>query len=295
MNKITLLLCSVLLFACAEQSSEETKNQPSKTIAKKIDFRPPSDFFPKKKTQVLVVGTFHMDYPGLDSHKTSESDKIDVLKEPKKSEVSQLVEYIKKFKPTKIAIEAGTSWKAVEKLKAYKDGEYRDQRDERYQIAMRIANDLKFDTLYNLDAHSLSQDMYRNDSIAYNSYTGAIDWEREDASSTAMYDWFDYNDIITKEAPLLDYFKYMNSPESHAYGYGIYLTGGFKTENNQGADHLSMWWYNRNLRIFRKLTGITDGPEDRIMILMGNGHAAVLRQLIKVSPEYDFIEFDSLD
>jgi pheromone shutdown protein TraB len=57
---------------------------------------------------------------------------------------------------------------------------------------------------------------------------------------------------------------------------------------------LSIWWYNRNLRIFRKLQQITEDAKDRILVVIGNGHAEVLRQLIESSPEYDFIEFADL-
>jgi hypothetical protein len=42
------------------------------------------------------------------------------------------------------------------------------------------------------------------------------------------------------------------------------------------------------------LQTITNGPKDRILVIFGNGHAAVLRQLIECSPEYEFIEFDGL-
>lgn len=31
-----------------------------------------------------------------------------------------------------------------------------------------------------------------------------------------------------------------------------------------------------------------------ILVLFGNGHGAILRQLLESSPEYDFIEFDGL-
>jgi hypothetical protein len=48
-----------------------------------------STFFPKEKTKVLVVGTFHFDYPNLDENKTE--DKVDVLTEPKKTEVTELI------------------------------------------------------------------------------------------------------------------------------------------------------------------------------------------------------------
>ena len=46
----------------------------------------PSTFFPKEKVKVLVVGTFHFNYPNLDVNKIEDKEKIDVLSEPKKSE-----------------------------------------------------------------------------------------------------------------------------------------------------------------------------------------------------------------
>jgi hypothetical protein len=74
----------------------------------------------------------------------------------------------------------------------------------------------------------------------------------------------------------------------------VYLIGDFKLDNERGVDILSSWWYNRNLRIFRKLQLITESPNDRILLIFGNGHAAVLRQFLEASPEYEFVEFDSL-
>jgi hypothetical protein len=92
----------------------------------------------------------------------------------------------------------------------------------------------------------------------------------------------------------LDFLKHLNSKESHQYGFGVYLVGDFKLDNHRGADILSIWWYNRNLRIFRKLQEITEDKNDRILVIIGNGHAEILRQLIESSPEYEFIEFDSI-
>ena len=109
---ITLLLGISLLSSCSREPEKEIN------INKQA-----SEYFPMEKAQVLVVGTFHFDYPGLDYNKTPEENKIDVLTEPKKSEVTELVEYIKRFKPNKIAIEAFDGWDATTKLRKYKDGE----------------------------------------------------------------------------------------------------------------------------------------------------------------------------
>ena len=277
-----LLIVSVLSLSCSS-------NEKDKQL-----FKPMSDYFPKEKAKVLVVGTFHFDYPGLDAHKTSDEDKIDVLKEPKKSEVTELVNYIKKFKPNKIAIEAYNSWNATEKLNQYKNGDHRDKRDERYQIAMRIASEIQLDTLYALDSGSMADDLEKIDSSYTNALFKDFDFQSDDVFEQYFKNWLKEDDKIIPKVNLLDYFKYTNSRESHQYGYGLYLVGDFKLDHERGADILSSWWYNRNLRIFRKLQLITESPNDRILLIFGNGHAAVLRQFLEASPEFEFVEFDSL-
>jgi len=271
-----------ICFACNKQN----KNQQI--------FKPVSEYFPEEKTKVLVVGTFHFDYPGLDAHKTSDEDKIDVLKEPKKSEVTELVEYIKKFKPKKIAIEAFDSWKATEKLKEYKNGAHRDRRDERYQLAMRIANEMKLDTLYAIDATNMTEDLEKIDSSYTNTLFKDFDFQSEDPYNKFIVNWITEEEKIIPKVNLLEYFKHINSKVSHQFDYGAYLVGDFKLDNARGADIISSWWYNRNMRIFRKLQEITESTDDRILVIFGNGHAAVLRQLLEASPEYEFVEFDSL-
>src|SRR5690606_35614122 len=52
-----------------------------------------------------------------------------------------------------------------------------------------------------------------------------------------------------------------------------------------GADVLSSW-YHRNLRIFSNLHQITDRPDDRILIIFGQGHAALLKQFAEDSPYF---------
>ncbi|WP_228853468.1 DUF5694 domain-containing protein [Aegicerativicinus sediminis] len=275
-------LCLLLNFSC-------TSNHKNQLPLKEI-----SEYFPKEKAQVLVVGTFHFDYPGLDAHKTSSEDKIDVLKEPKKSEVTQLVNYIKKFKPNKIAIEAFENWNATEKFRSYKSGEYQNNRDERFQLAMRIASELKLDTLYSIDTETMAGDLEKIDSSYAQALFKDFDFQSDDIYENYYRDQREAEDKAIPKMNLLDYFKYINSKEYHQYDYGAYLIGDFKLGDSRGADIISSWWYNRNLRIFRKLQLITENANDRILLVFGNGHASVLRQVIEASPEYEFIEFDNL-
>ncbi|MFN8344265.1 MAG: DUF5694 domain-containing protein [Spirosomataceae bacterium] len=278
---LTLLLLSVYSGFTFGQNREKIKSGYS--------------FFPKERAKVLVVGTFHFHYPGLDAFKSEDKNKIDVLKEPKKTEVTELVNYIKKFKPTKIAIEAFPEWQANERFKKYKKGEYRGERDERYQLAMRIADEMQLDSIYSIDAHSMDEDLAKIDSNYIARLSKDYDFFKSEDKYLQYYiNLLNYYDRLPATTPLLDYFKYINSRESHQLGFGAYLIGDYKLDNARGADLLSIWWYNRNLRIFRKLQEITAGSKDRILVVFGNGHASILRQLLESSPEYEFVEFDSL-
>lgn len=263
-------------------------------LAQQQTIKSPSSHFPKDRAKVLVVGMFHLDYPNMDVFKITDKDKIDVLTEPKKSEVTELVNYIKRFKPNKIAIEAFDNWQATDKLRKYKQGAYRQERDERFQLAMRIADELQLDTLYGLDATTLSEDLERKDSVYTQNLFKDFDFQSTDKYNAMMEHWIKSEAEMPSQVNLLRYIQYLNTREYHQLGYGAYLIGDFKLDNDRGADILSIWWYNRNLRIFRRLQQITEGPEDRILFIIGNGHACVLRQLLECSPEYQFVEFSSL-
>jgi plasmid maintenance system killer protein len=208
--------------------------------------------------------------------------------------VTELVNYIKRFKPTKIAIEASPEWKATEKLRAYKKGAYRLERDERYQLALRIANEINLDTVYAIDDDSMVSDI-----TALNpEYTKKIfkdyDYKSDEIYSEKYKKWYNYEDKVRQQMRLLDYFKFTNSRAYHQAGHGAYLIGDFKLDNKRGPDALAINWYSRNLRIFRNLQLITESPNDRILVIFGNGHGAILRQQLESSPEYQFVEFNNL-
>ena len=279
--KKRIILATVTLWAYAAfaQNTSKTKTK--------------ADFFPEEKTKVLVLGMFHLNYPGLDNHKTADDSKIDVLKEPKKTEITELIAYIKKFKPNKIMIEAKTDWNR--RYQDYRNGAYRDKRDERYQIAMRLAHELDLDSIYSVDANTLQSELFAKDSVLARSLIKNIDWKADDPYLQDAFKWYDYRDAQVKNKHILTYLKEMNRREAHNTNFGLYLTGRMATKDYDGADNFTLWWYNRNVRIFSNILRLTESPKDRILVVFGNGHAAILRQLFEASPQYEFVEFDSLE
>ncbi|MEH6762320.1 MAG: DUF5694 domain-containing protein [Maribacter arcticus] len=63
-------------------------------------------------------------------------------------------------------------------------------------------------------------------------------------------------------------------------------------DNFIGADHAALF-YHRNIKIYSKLNLIKMNKNDRVLILMGSAHMAMLREFIMRSPKFEMV--NSLD
>lgn len=59
-----------------------------------------------------------------------------------------------------------------------------------------------------------------------------------------------------------------------------------------GADALAQW-YQRNFRILTNLAQIIDSPQDRVLVIFGQGHVPYLRDGIKANPDMQLVEVNS--
>ena len=75
--------------------------------------------------------------------------------------------------------------------------------------------------------------------------------------------------------------------------FGHYLVGGFKAADGTGypgADHVSGWWYNRNLRIFANLLQLARETDDRVLFIVGAGHLPILHHAAQSAPDVELVE-----
>ena len=98
-------------------------------------------------------------------------------------------------------------------------------------------------------------------------------------------------DKLQANSHLLDIFKYLNEDHRVRRGHGHYL----EFESDEEVDALAIWWYSRNLRIYRNIRKSTTSPDDRIMVLFGAGHLSILKQQFESSPAYELVEFGDLE
>ena len=253
------------------------------------------------QAKVLLVGTFHFSYPGLDTYKTEEKDKVNVLSPKRQAEMEVLVDYIAKFKPTKIVVEGGVVSGYMEhQYKQYKKGKEKLRPKELDQICFRLMDRFGLKKIYGADANGLTRSLQRSkDSTAFKPFLETLYAEPKEAVDETLderyFDWYSYDDKMALQMTLLEYFKYMNTDRNITRSHGHYLVGDFKKNNHDGADLLTMNWYGRNIRIFRNIQDAITSPDDRVMVLFGAGHMPILHHLFESTPEYELVKFGDLE
>jgi hypothetical protein len=101
------------------------------------------------RPEILVLGTYRMSNPGRDIYNMQADD---VLSPKRQQEIAQLIEVLKKFHPTKIAIEADAgSQRVQQEYSDYVAGKYTLTRNETNQIAYRMAKELSHHAVYSVD------------------------------------------------------------------------------------------------------------------------------------------------
>lgn len=250
----------------------------------------------REPTKVLLLGTFHFGYPNLDGHKTDSSKFIDVKSPQRQKEIQELADVIKRFKPTRIYIESSNQPWLDSLYGEYMGGKYQLGRNEIYQLGFRIAGQMKHPKLYAVDTWPFSAEFEKKykwiDSLW--DYSKPVDSLRDKYWDKKYSQMYTAGDSVETTLTMLENFLLMAEPTTIQRMHGHYLCGGFNTLDNAGPDAMSIWWYNRNLRIFNNILTTKPSAEDRILVLFGNGHMPLLRHCFYSSPEFEIVELKSL-
>jgi hypothetical protein len=224
------------------------------------------------RPEILVLGTYHMSNPGRDIYNMQADD---VLSPKRQQEIEQLIEVLKKFHPTKIAIEADVGSERVEKeYSDYLAGKYTLTRNETNQISYRLAKELGHHAVYPVDEEG---DFPYQRLVNYAKGIGQK--EKFDAMAASMGTLVKEQDDFLQSHTVLETFEYMNSDSMSAKGVAFYY--GFVPYGEPGdyaGPDLVAAWYQRNIRIYHNIVKLVESPNDRILVIYGAGHLGWLQQ-----------------
>jgi hypothetical protein len=224
------------------------------------------------RPEILVLGTYHMANPGHDVHNMQADD---VLSPRRQHELSELIDVLKKFKPTKIAIEADVGSKRVAQEYAdYLAGKYTLSRNEIDQIGYRLAKELGHRAVYAVDADG---DFPYERVLNYAKANGLK--EKFDAISARTGQRVKAQGDFLQSHTVLETLQYMNSDSVVARDLAEYFSFvPFADAYDFAGPDLLADWYRRNIRIYHNIVALVDSPSDRILVIFGAGHLGWLRQ-----------------
>lgn len=250
----------------------------------------------KPQAKIMILGTFHFKDAGLDGYKPKHD--VDILSPERQKQVEEVINLIAtKFKPTKIALEWKPEHQAMvdERFSKYLAGEFEIKSNEVYQLGFRLGKELGHAKLFLVDTpgrwfesvEDQKEFAKKNGQKAY--LKGA--WGK------AYQEYYEFSDKLKTELELRDYFVFLNHEEKLKVSHGDYLVDSFAIGDGEtfpGVDGFVSSWYNRNLRIFSNLVRLTDGPEERILLIIGAGHVPILKHAVESSPQFEFVDVASV-
>jgi Family of unknown function (DUF5694) len=248
-----------------------------------------SAFADEEPPQVLMIGVFHFSNPGLDMIKTYQ---INVMEDASQDYLETLTSRIaEEFKPTKILLEyAPDGDEAMQKrYQDYLGGNHELEADETEQLGFRVAKKAGAVPVASYDdrtvewqAEPLFEVMETADPEIAARMGAAIERITIEAEN------------MQKTMTLQELMLAHNDPEYDRMNMGFYLmTNSIATVgNHEGVDATASWW-ERNFRMYANIQRHAKAGE-RIMVVGGQGHTAILKTLLKIDSQIKEIDPRSL-
>lgn len=239
--------------------------------------------------QLLVLGTYHFDNPGLDLINPVADD---VLTDRRQSELEELARRLAEFRPTAIAIERvrkGDSFLDT-RFAEFTPADLRRDRNEIVQIGYRVAHEMGIDRVYAVDVQKGELEFFPFNRIqSFAEKTGQAHLIGQKIAEVQA----EVNEMARDQEtlPMHALLARENDPERtrrmHAdFYYGLL---NFADAEDQPGAALNYGWYARNALIFSNIAASSQ-PGDRILVVYGSGHNYWLQHFAETAPGFEFVD-----
>ncbi|MEK6372645.1 MAG: DUF5694 domain-containing protein [Acidobacteriota bacterium] len=226
---------------------------------------------PPARAEVLVLGVYHMNNPG---HDVFNMQVDDVLAPKRQAEIAQVIEALKRFNPTKIAVEADVySDRRPKEYAEYLAGKHELTRNEIEQLGFRLGQELGHKTVYAVDVDG---DFPWQRFVNYAKASGRT--KELDALLGEIGAMVKAQNAYLGSHTILETLLYMNADAKVAEDVGFYYREAQFGEPGDwaGADLVSDW-FRRNMRIYSNVMQLAGSPNERVLVIYGAGHLGWLQ------------------
>jgi len=248
-------------------------------------------FSQSKKKQILLVGTFHFENPGLD---VAKFESFNVMTDRSQKELETISDKIKKFGPDKIFVE--WNYEKQNTLDRFynrnSDSLIKIKADEIVQIALRSAKKLNHKKLFAIDYHHAD---FPYDSLVKGmNEAKQSELLKENEKAIKGFET-DFNQMV-KTKTLTEILLYENTSETLEHSNSLYVSlmnPAGKLDNFVGA-YLVSEWYRRNLYMYSLVQKLTESKDEKVMVLLGAGHIAMFREFVKMDSNFEIVELKNV-
>jgi len=241
-----------------------------------------------QKPKLLILGTFHMGQT-TDLFQTEVDDLLSVKRQ---QEIREVVECLKKFHPTKLAVEVEKKQQGSlnEEYRQYSDGNLGLMVNEVYQLGFRIASELDHKEIYCID--------WMEEGAGKRDFGDVYEWAKEHQEELfeSIFGWLHKKTAQSNSSykTILEMYREYNEKEviKHHHILNINISRIKEAEDYVGMDWL-VWWYQRNLIMFSNLTDLATSTDERILLIVGAGHVEILSNFIKESGLFELEEVET--
>lgn len=267
---IIIILLSVVFSSCNTEHHKKPKERNENTPVK----------------EVLLIGTLHYNNPGADVAKTKS---FDILNKKYQLELEQISSNIRKYNPTKIFVEwpyneqkeLDSLYQLYTKDKYFINDSLSDfyLKNEIFQLAFRVAKEIGLKKVYGIDYST---------SFPFEEVMNDIEKNNQSVLEASIQNGIDnitseIDNRIESGISLTELTYYINSEEfrnlSNNWHTNLMLLAGGPKDFS--GPLLTSEWFKRNLYIWSLIQKNTLASDERIMVLVGGSHAAMIELFIK--------------
>lgn len=254
-----------------------------------------------EQVRVMVVGTFHMDNPGLDEANVNADD---VLSDRRQAELRELMDRLAEWEPGRIAVERpyNRTDEVNARYQEYRSGDRAFDREETFpaphpdrtesdtecrsevvQVGFRLADRLDHESIGAIDEHPdearYDPDPFEERDVDAARKTGVT------VQDPQVIEREQTERLASSRIP--EYLAWINSESELRVNHDLMFDRGIRGADAAFGSPIALaYWYDRNLRMVHHLWRTMASEDTRILLLVGSGHVRVLRHLLTESPMF---------
>ncbi len=265
MHRAALAAAAVLLLAPVLPGRAAAQERPRDPVATTPD---------SGGAKVMVLGSIHF------------YRRPELVEGPERqAELDAVLDGLAEFRPTRVLVEEEPrdSVRMDSLFRAWRDGRWEMEPNERYQIGFRLADRVGLDRVWAVDyQHPWPMDKVTSFASRYDSAYMAYQ-ERWQKKTAAMRD-------TAESGSLAEMYRYYNRPEFIAHIQAMRMrTLEVDARGTWVGLEPNVSYWKRNMRIFADIAAHAEAGE-RIVVVYGVGHAYFFRKWAMQHPRIEFVD-----